>query len=184
MHQDHGCHRQAFLAKPVRRIQFVCETQPHQHPGNHAVNGIQYPLPSNRAQGNRSDPGQQDEKTQQAAPPERLFQRNRKNVGTDQHNGLRHHCENDRVRYRFLKAGAMDDAAEILQPYEMQFGAADAGVTECIENSEKKRNSYQQQDIKGRRAEHGRAQQWTGGRACGLHFFPAGAQLSRLVQAG
>src|SRR5205823_3913711 len=117
----------------------------------------------------------------QAAPTERFFQSDRKNVGADEHNKLRNNCENNRVPYRFLKAGTMDDAAEILQSYEMQVGVADAGIAEGIENSEKKRSSDQQQDIKNRRAEHGGAQPWTHRSACGFHF-PAGAQLSRLVQ--
>jgi len=73
------------------------EVRAYQHPVHDAVGRVENPLPSKRADGDRRDPRQQNEESHEAPPRERVLQREREDVGAEQHENLRGDREDERI---------------------------------------------------------------------------------------
>src|SRR4030081_926485 len=98
--------------------------------------------------------GRKNQKTDDAAAAEGLFQGNGENVGADDHHDLRADGEDEGIADGNAKTGALQDAAEVFQANEMHFGVADAGVAESIKNGKKKASADEKQDVENRRRKH------------------------------
>src|SRR5262249_40569328 len=100
----------------------------------------------------------------------RFFERNGQDVRAHHHDDLGTDGEHDGILQGLAEAGALQDAAKIFQPDEMQAGIADAGITERIKDGQAKRSADQQHDIQDCRAEHGKSQEWALRGANGFDF--------------
>jgi hypothetical protein len=112
-----------------------------------AVDRIEDPFPSDGAESDGRDPRQQNQKTDQAAAAERVFQGNGEDVCADDYDNLRADGEDKRIADGDAKTGTLQDAAEVFQANIVHFGIADAGVAECIKDGQEKRSGNEQQDV-------------------------------------
>src|SRR5712664_1755715 len=157
VHQEDGSDSEARLAEPHRSAEGLVKMQRNQHPTDDAVDGVQNPFPTDGAESDGRHPRQKNEKADQAAATEGLFQGDGENVGADDHDDLGADGKDEGIANGNSKTGALQNAAEVFQANEMHFGVADAGVAESIKDSKKKGSPDEQQDVENRRGKHGSA---------------------------
>src|SRR5260370_5767457 len=134
VNQEHGSDGQARFAEPHGSAERLVDVRGYQNPGDHAVDRIQDPFPSNGAQRDGRNPGQKNQKTNQAAATERGFQGQGENVGADDHDDLGADGKDKGIADGNAKTGALQDAAEVFDPNKVHFGIADAGVAESVKD--------------------------------------------------
>ena len=91
-----------------------------------------------------------NQKTNEAAATESVFEGEGENVSADDHNDLGADRKNEGISNSDSKTGALQDAPEVFQTHEMHFGIANAGVAEGVKDSRKK-GPPTQHNIKNRR---------------------------------
>src|ERR1700694_638995 len=144
MDQEDGSDGETRFAQPHRGAERLVNVYGHEDPGDHAVDRIKDPFPPDGAERDGRNPRQKNQKTDQAAAAEGLFQGDGENVGADDYYDLGANGEDEGIADGNAKTGALQDAAEVFQPDEMHFGVADARVAEGIENGKQKRPADEQ----------------------------------------
>src|SRR5579859_452307 len=154
MDEQDGSDGEMGFAEPHGSVERFVEVQRHQNPTDDAVDGVQKPFPSDSAEGDRRDPREEDQKTNEAAAAKGLLQGNGQDIGANNHQDLRTDGEDQGIADGNAKAGTVQDAAKIFQANKMHFGIADAGVAESIKNGEEKRTGDEQKDVQHSGREH------------------------------
>src|SRR6267143_4268996 len=88
MHQENRSDGEMGFTQPHRGAEGLVNVYGHEDPGDHTVDGVKDPFPTYGAQGDGRNPREKDEKTDDAAATEGLFQRDGENVGPDDHDDL------------------------------------------------------------------------------------------------
>src|SRR5256885_266689 len=169
--KDRGDGQMGF-AQPHGRAERLVHMKRDQYPADHAVDGIENPLPADGAERDGRNPGEQHEETQHAAAAKGLLQGDGQDARGDDDHDLRADREDEGVPDGNTETGALQNAAEVLQADKMQLGVADACVAEGIEYREQKGAGDQEQDVHNGRSKHGGPEHRAASRAGGLDAGP------------
>ena len=154
VHGNNAPERQIGFPQPHESRRGRQEAERLQRPVQHAIERVKNPQPANAAQGNRGDPGQQQQAAHEPLAAKLVAQHLGQDIGQHEHQDLGAKSKQKGILQRLEEFGCLHDLLKMLQAHEMHRLTTHGDVAETVAQRQDKGGANEEGDIENRGGEH------------------------------